>query len=118
MTARRITSVATIIVLTLACLFYLQFGLQALVHHLPQGVLALVGAAALAWSAVRRAHGRTASLVALLGTLPILALHAAMTVEDAGELPFLVGSVPVPVIAAVAWISGRTRRADLEALSK
>lgn len=84
-----------------AGLFYLQFGLQALAHHVPQGILSLVGAVALLWGAVRRARGTAASGVVLIGTLPILVLHGVMTLEDPGELPFLIGSIPVPLVAAV-----------------
>jgi hypothetical protein len=82
-------------------LFYLQFGLQPLVHHVPQAALSLVGATAIAWGTVRRLRGKAASLVALIGTLPVLALHAVMSLEDPGELPFLLGSIPAPVVAAV-----------------
>lgn len=91
----------SVISLVGAGLFYLQFGLQALVHHLPQAILSLVGAAALLWGAVLRARGTSASAVVLVGTLPILGLHAVMTLEDPGELPFLIGSIPVPLVAAV-----------------
>lgn len=100
---------ATVIVLALACLFYLQFGLQALAHHLGQGVLSLVGAFALGFGTVRHARARPAAPVVFLGTLPVLMLHAVMTLEDPGELPFLVGSVPAPFIAGVAWLSDRLR---------
>lgn len=95
--------------LAAAALFYLQFGLQALVHYLPQGVLSLVGAAALGWGAARRARETRSAVVVLVGTLPILALHAAMTLDDPGEMPFLIGSLPVPAAAALAAIWTRRR---------
>ena len=93
--------------LGLAALFYLQFGLQALVHYLPQGALSLVGAGALGWGAVHRMRARPASAVVLAGTLPILVLHGAMTLDDPGEMPFLIGSIPVPAAAAIAKASGQ-----------
>lgn len=96
-----------VLCLVLAGLFYLQFGLQALAHHVPQGVLALVGAAALFWGAVRVGRGRTASGVVLLGTVPILGLHAFVTLEDQGELPFLIGSIPVPLVSALILLARR-----------
>jgi hypothetical protein len=95
---------AAALVLLLVCLFYLQFGLQALAHHVPQGVLSLVGALALGLGAVGAARRRTAALTVFLGTLPVLLLHAAMFLDDAGELPFLIGSVPAPTIAGVTWL--------------
>lgn len=99
-------------VLVAAALFYLQFGLQALVHDLAQGILSLVGAAALGWGVARRARGERSAGVVLVGTLPILALHAAMTLDDPGEMPFLIGSAPVPIAAAVATIIERRERSQ------
>lgn len=96
--------------LVVAALFYLQFGLQALVHYLPQGALSLVGAATLGWGAALRMRWKPASSVVLVGTFPILALHAALTLIDPGEMPFLIGSIPVPVAAAIALIRGRDAR--------
>lgn len=92
-----------------AGLYYLQFGLQALFHYIPQGVLALLGAFALMWGAVRTMRRVPASLLVLVGTLPMLLLHGAMTVADPGELPFLIGSIPVPLVAGIAWLVGRQR---------
>jgi hypothetical protein len=103
MRSRRTRRLAAVAVLVLGCLFYLQFGLQALAHHLPQGILALVGATALGWGAVRSGRGRQAASVVFLGTVPVLVLHAAVTLEDPGELPFFIGSVPAPTVAAIAW---------------
>lgn len=91
--------------LGLAALFYLQFGLQALVHYLPQGILALVGALALGRAAFLCLRRRPASALAFGGTIPVLVLHAVMTLMDPGELPFLIGSIPIPVVAGVAWLS-------------
>lgn len=107
MDLRRAGRWATVTVLVLACLFYLQFGLQALAHHVGQGALSLVGACALGFGAARHARGRPAAPAILLGTLPVLALHAVVTLEDPGELPFLIGSVPAPFIAGIAWLSSR-----------
>ena len=100
----RWVSVACLVV---AGLFYLQFGLQALAHHVPQGILSLVGAAALLWGAARRWRGTIASGVVLFGTLPILVLHAVVTLEDPGELPFLLGSIPVPLLATLFLLGSR-----------
>jgi hypothetical protein len=108
MSPERPRRLAAVAVLVLGCLYYLQFGLQALVHHLPQGILALVGAIALGWGAVRSARGQQAASVVFLGTVPVLVLHAAMTLEDRGELPFLIGSVPAPAVAAIAWVLRRS----------
>lgn len=47
----------SVLLLAVVGLFYLQFGLQALVHFVPQGILSLVGGIALLWGAVRRARG-------------------------------------------------------------
>jgi hypothetical protein len=110
MSAGRARRLAAVALLVLGCLFYLQFGLQALVHHLPQGILALVGAIALGWGAVRAGRGREAASVVFLGTVPVLVLHAAMTLEDPGELPFFIGSIPAPALAAIAWVLRRSRR--------
>lgn len=91
---------ATTIILVAVCLFHLQFGLPALAHDIVQGILSLIGAAALGWGAVRHARRRAASWIVLTGTLPVLVYHGALTFEDPGELPFLVASIPVPLIAA------------------
>lgn len=104
---RRLGRIGLIVMLVVLALFYLQFGLQALVHFGPQGALALVGGAALAWAAVRKIRGGAAALVVLVGTVPVLGLHAGMTVMEPGELPFLVGSLPVPLVAGLAWLLGR-----------
>lgn len=98
--------------LGLAALFYLQFGLQALFQFPPQGILALVGAFGLARAAfltVRRR--RPVSALVFVGTVPLLVLHAVMTLIEPGELPFLIGSAPVPVVAGGAWLTkGASRR--------
>lgn len=93
-------------------LFYLQFGLQALFQFPPQGGLALVGALALGWAAARTAGEWPRSAIVLAGTLPLLVLHAVMTLVDPGELPFLIGSAPVPTIAGAIWISTRSSSSD------
>lgn len=95
---------AIMVVLVAASLYYLQFGLQALAHHVLQGALALVGAAALGWGVVRCARREPAAPVVFLGTLPVLVFHAVLTIEDPGEMPFLVGSIPAPLIAGIAWL--------------
>lgn len=96
--------VAAGIVLVLLGLFYLQFGLQALFHSPPQGALTLVGALALGWGAVQAFRKLPASAKVFLGTLPILVLHAVLTLIDPGELPFLIGSAPVPLVAGSIWL--------------
>lgn len=93
------------LLLGLAALFYLQFGLQALVHFPPQGILALVGALALGRAAFLCLRRRPVSALVFGGTVPILVLHAVLTLIDPGELPFLIGSAPIPVVAGVAWLS-------------
>ncbi len=93
----------------LAALFYLQFGLQALVHFLPQGILALVGAFALGRAALLSVHRRPVSALVFVGTIPLLVLHAGLTLLDAGELPFLIGSAPIPVVAGAAWLKKSIR---------
>jgi hypothetical protein len=107
---RRLGRIGVIAVIVLVALFYLQFGLQALVHFWLQGALTLFGAAALAWGAARKVKGSTAALVVLVGTVPVFILHGVMTVVEPGELPFLVGSVPVPLVAGLAWLWGRLAR--------
>jgi uncharacterized membrane protein HdeD (DUF308 family) len=99
-----------VVVLALLALYYLQFGVQALAHFIPQGILALVGGVALGWAAVRAARRRASSSIVFWGTLPMLILHLAMTIEDPGEMPFLLGSIPVPLVAGVAWVVLRRRR--------
>jgi hypothetical protein len=99
----------TVVLLVAATLFYLQFGLQALAHYIPQGTLSLLGAAGLGWGVVRRLRGRPWAVVVLACTAPILVLHAAMTLDDSGEMPFLIGSIPVPAAALVATRSARSR---------
>jgi hypothetical protein len=108
MSSERARRLAAVAVLVFGCLFYLQFGLQALVHHLPQGILALVGAIALGWGAVRSGRGQQAAPVVFLGTVPVLILHAAMTLEDPGELPFLIGSIPASALAGITWMLRRS----------
>jgi hypothetical protein len=97
------------LLLALAALFYLQFGLQALVNFVPQGVLALLGAFALGRGAYLRLRGERVAFVVFLGTVPLLLLHAVMTLIESGELPFLIGSAPVPVVAGVVWLKQRAR---------
>lgn len=102
--------VARLVLLGASGLYYLQFGLQALSQHLPQGALTLIGAAALIWGAIRTFRGRNSAAIVFLGTLPLLLLHAAMTWQDPGELPFLIGSAPVPVLAGAVWLFSRLSR--------
>lgn len=98
---------AGVVLLVLGGLYYLQFGLQALDDLFLQGALTLVGAVALLAGAIRVIRRRPAAALVLAGTLPILVLHLAMTLEDPGELIFLIGSIPVPALAAIAWAWGR-----------
>lgn len=77
-----------------SALFYLQFGLQALVHFLPQGILALVGAFALGRAALLSARRRPVSALVFVGTIPLLVLHAVLTLIDPGELPFWSVALP------------------------
>ena len=104
--------VSRALLLGAAALFYLQFGLQALFHSLPQGVLTLVGAFALGWAAVRTPRKWSRSAIVLVGTLPLLVLHAVYTLINPGELPFLIGSAPAPVIAGAIWVLTRSSRSD------
>ncbi len=95
-----------------AALFYLQFGLQAVFHSPPQGGLALLGALALGWAAARTPRKWPRSAIVLAGTLPLLVFHAVLTLIVPGELPFLIGSAPVPGIAGAVWISTRSSSSD------
>jgi hypothetical protein len=106
---RRIARAAGFIALVVFGLFYLQFGLQALVNYVPQGLLALVGGVALVWGGARLLRRSPVSSFVFLGTVPIALLHGLMTLIDVGELPFLIGSAPVPIFAAAAWMVGRQR---------
>jgi peptidoglycan/LPS O-acetylase OafA/YrhL len=111
MTTRLLSRVARALralLLGALALFYLQFGLQALFQSPPQGVLTLVGAVALGWAAVRAPREWSRSALVLAGTLPLLVLHAVFTLFDPGELPFLIGSAPVPVIAGAVWLLTRS----------
>ena len=110
--ASRPVQIAGLILLVASALYYLQFGLQALIHFLPQGTMALVGALALGWGAVRIFRRRPSSAIAFLGTIPLLLLHAVMTLVEPGELPFLIGSIPVPLVAGAAWLVGRSRKLE------
>lgn len=92
-----------------AALFYLQFGVQAMFNFIPQGALAIAGAVAIAWAGVRMVRCASWPFLLFWGTLPLLVLHAVMTVIEPGELPFLIGSAPVPMVAGIFWFSGRNR---------
>jgi hypothetical protein len=107
---RLLVRVPRLILLVAIALFYLQFGLQALTQFLPQGALALVGAIALGRGAVRSYRGHSVLAIVFIGTVPLLLLHAVMTLLEPGELPFLIGSAPVPVLAGAVWlITGSSR---------
>ena len=93
--------------LVFLALFYLQFGLQALAHHLPQGALAVLGAVALAWGSARFVKRAPAAKSICLGTMPIALLHVVVTISDPGELGYLLGSLPVPVVAGSVWVAHR-----------
>ena len=103
----KIFQVVTIIALVLLGHFYLQFGLQALFQFVPQGVLSLVGAVFLGWGAVLTFQRRPASGKVFWGTVPILLFHVVATLVDTGELPFLIGSLPVPIVAGLIWFIRR-----------
>ena len=105
--APRSLRVAAALLLGFVALFYLQFGLQALAHHVLQGLLALVGAVALGWGALRICRRQPASSIVFLGTLPLFLFHVWFTVKDPGEMPFLIGSAPAPALAGVAWLISR-----------
>ncbi len=107
-----VVRIGTLILLTAATLFYLQFGLQALWQSVPQGILTLVGTVALAWGVILTFKRRPASGIVFLGTIPLLIFHAVLTLIDPGELPFLIGSIPVPLLAGLAWLV--TRRGTSE----
>ena len=104
---RSMFRIASIIALALLALFYLQFGIQALFQYPPQGILSLVGCVALFWGAVRTFRRRPAAAIVFMGTVPILLLHAVLTLVEPGELPFLIGSLPVPLAAGAMWLVGR-----------
>jgi hypothetical protein len=102
---RLLVRVPRLILLVAIALFYLQFGLQALTQF-----LALVGAIALGRGAVRSYRGHSVLAIVFIGTVPLLLLHAVMTLLEPGELPFLIGSAPVPVLAGAVWlITGSSR---------
>ncbi|HVL91532.1 MAG TPA: hypothetical protein VM841_15000 [Actinomycetota bacterium] len=98
-----------VILLIFGALFYLQFGLQSLTMHMLQAVSVLIGAAGLGWAAAAAIRRRPAAGIALWGTMPALLVHAGMTIQDSGELPFLIGSIPAPLIAGGALLI-RARR--------
>ncbi len=103
----RMRRIAIVITLVLLGLFYLQFGLQALFHSPPQGILSLVGCVALFLGAVRVFRRRPAAAIVFLGNVPIVLFHAVYTLVDPGELPFLIASLPVPLAAGAMWLVGR-----------
>ncbi len=105
--SRSMFRIASVIALALLALFYLQFGIQALFQYPPQGILSLVGCVALFWGAVRTFRRRPAAAIVFMGTVPILLLHAVLTLVEPGELPFLIGSLPVPLAAGAMWLVGR-----------
>lgn len=105
----KIFRVVSVIALTLLGLFYLQFGLQALFQYVPQGVLSLVGAVFLGWGVVLTFQRRPASGRVFWGTVPIFLLHVVATLMDPGELPFLIGSAPVPIVAGLIWLINSRR---------
>src|SRR5688572_24198169 len=107
--ASTVVRIASSILLVAASLFYLQFGLQAMWHFLPQGILAITGALALGWAGIRTIQKRLAALIVFVGTVPIFLLHGAMTLIEPGELPFLIGSAPVPLLA-LAWLTAGERK--------
>lgn len=109
--------ILAVVAMVFASLYYLQFGLQALVHYLPQGLLALVGAVALGYGAARAWRRRSASAFVAAGTAPLLLLHLVLTIQDPGELPFLIGSIPAPLVSGIAWIRSR-RSPGVEAVAQ
>lgn len=108
----RLARASLALLLGAAALFYLQFGLQAVFYSPPQGGLALVGAFALGWAAIRPPQRWRRSAIVFAGTLPILVFHAVLTLLVPAELPFLIGSAPVPLIAGAVWILTRSSRSD------
>ena len=98
---------AGFIVLVFLALFYLFFGLNALVHHVGQGAFAFLGGAALGWGSTRFIMRAPAAKVICLGTMPIAILHLILTIGDPGELGFLLVSLPVPVVAGAIWVTHR-----------
>ena len=106
--SERFVRLVGIVLLVLAALFYLQFGLQALLQFPPQGILALVGALALGRASFLRLRRKRVSALVFFGTTPLLVLHAVMTLIEPGELPFLIGSAPIPAGAGVAWLNQRS----------
>lgn len=108
----RVGVIVGAILLGFSTLFYLQFGLYAIVHSPPQAVLTLLGAAALAWATVRFVRGRLASPIACLGTLPLFVFHAV--VEVAGFYPdealvFLYGAAVAPLLSGLFWLASVLR---------
>ena len=99
--------VAGFVGLVFLALFYLFFGLNALVHHAGQSALAFLGGAALGWGSARFIMRAPAAKVICLGTMPIALLHLFLTIADPGELGFLLASLPVPVVAGAIWVEHR-----------
>jgi hypothetical protein len=108
---RRVARATGFVALVVFGLFYLQFGLQALVNYVPQGLFALVGGVALVWGGARLLRRSPVPGLVFLGTVPVALLHGLMTLIDAGELPFLIGSAPVPISSRqrLGWSGDRAR---------
>ncbi len=104
---RVITRVLALVIIIFAALYYLQFGAQALAHHFLQGALSLLGAAGLFRAAFLKLQSRPASPIVLFSTLPVFVFHIIATIQDPGELPFLIGSTPAPLTAAMILIFQR-----------
>lgn len=81
--------VAALLLLGLTTLFHLQFGVQALFHAPPQGVLALIAAGALGPGTFRIFRRQQVSAIVFLGTRPLFLIHIPHAVIAHGEMPFL-----------------------------
>lgn len=105
--ASTILRAAGIIGLVILALFYVFFGLNALVHHAGQGASAFLGGVALGWGSARFVMRAPAAKVICLGTMPLAVVHLLLTIGDPGELGYLLASLPVPVVAGAIWIAHR-----------
>jgi hypothetical protein len=114
--AAKLTRIAGIILLSLAALLYLQFGLSAIRQSPMQAALVFLGLAAIVAGIARLVQIRPASARILVGTLPLLVMQVIATLLVEDESPaFIVISGIVPISAGTTWLVGRhsARRAGL-----
>ena len=104
----KLARIAAVVLLSLAALLYLQFGLSAIRQSPMQAALVFLGLAAIVAGIARLVQIRPASVVILAGTLPLLVMQVIATLLVEDESPaFIVISGVVPIGAGTAWLVGR-----------